>query len=145
MSYNWFSTCWKQESDVAAHLSKGGQKQRVAVARCILKNPPIVVFDEATSALDAESESHVQKAIDTACKGRTVIMIAHRLSTIRNADSIIVLRNGRVADIGPFDQLMEDQNGPFRQLMEKQLVQWINFNLAIEHQELDEIFEKHEQ
>jgi ABC-type multidrug transport system fused ATPase/permease subunit len=87
-----------------------------------LKNPPIVVFDEATSALDAESESKVQKAIDTACKGRTVIMIAHRLSTIRNADSIVVLRDGQVAEMGSFDELMEDQNGPFRQLMEKQLV-----------------------
>jgi ABC-type multidrug transport system fused ATPase/permease subunit len=101
----------------------GGQKQRCAVARCILKNPPIVVFDEATSALDAESESQVQMAIDTACKGRTVIMIAHRLSTIRNADSIIVVRNGQVAETGSFDLLMEDPTGSFRQLMEKQLVQ----------------------
>ncbi|KAL3922679.1 MAG: hypothetical protein SGILL_002076 [Bacillariaceae sp.] len=99
----------------------GGQKQRVAVARCILKNPPIVVFDEATSALDAESEFQVQKAIDIACKGRTVIMIAHRLSTIRNADSIAVLQNGRVAEMGPFDELMERTTGPFRVLMEKQL------------------------
>jgi ABC-type multidrug transport system fused ATPase/permease subunit len=88
-----------------------------------LKNPPVVVFDEATSALDAESEFQVQKAVDTACKGRTVIMIAHRLSTIRNADSIAVLRNGRVSKMGTFDELMEDKDGPFRQLMEKQLVQ----------------------
>lgn len=100
----------------------GGQKQRVAVARCILKNPPIVIFDEATSALDAESEAQVQKAIDTACKGRTVIMIAHRLSTIRNADIIAVLRDGQVAESGSFETLMEDPKGAFRQLMEKQLV-----------------------
>uniref|UniRef100_A0A7R9W9X8 ABC transporter n=1 Tax=Pseudictyota dubia TaxID=2749911 RepID=A0A7R9W9X8_9STRA len=100
----------------------GGQKQRVAVARCILKNPPIVIFDEATSALDAESESQVQRAIDTACQGRTVIMIAHRLSTIRNADTIAVLRDGQVSELGSFDELMEKQAGAFRQLMEKQLV-----------------------
>lgn len=73
--------------------------------------------------MDAESESQVQKAIDTACKGRTVILIAHRLSTVRNADSIVVLENGQVAEMGSFDKLMEDQNGPFRTLMEKQLVE----------------------
>jgi len=100
----------------------GGQKQRVAVARCILKNPPIVVFDEATSALDAVSEAEVQKAIDIACEGRTVILVAHRLSTIRNAGAIAVLLDGKVAEFGSFDTLMES-NGPFRQLMEKQLVQ----------------------
>ena len=102
-------------------LLSGGQKQRVAVARCVLKNPPIVVFDEATSALDAESESQVQRAIDRACKGRTVIMIAHRLSTIRNVDRIIVLENGRIAESGSFAELMERPSGPFRSLMEKQL------------------------
>ncbi|CAJ1893286.1 unnamed protein product [Cylindrotheca closterium] len=100
----------------------GGQKQRVAVARCILKNPPIVVFDEATSALDAVSEAEVQKAIDIACQGRTVILVAHRLSTIRNAGSIAVLRDGEVAEMGSFDTLMKT-DGAFRQLMEKQLVQ----------------------
>mmetsp|Transcript_38530 Transcript_38530/g.93213 ORF Transcript_38530/g.93213 Transcript_38530/m.93213 type:complete len:671 (-) Transcript_38530:166-2178(-) len=99
----------------------GGQKQRVAVARCILKNPPIVVFDEATSALDAVSEAEVQKAIDIACQGRTVILVAHRLSTIRNAGSIAVLRDGKVAEFGSFDTLMKT-DGAFRQLMEKQLV-----------------------
>lgn len=100
----------------------GGQKQRVAVARCILKNPPIVIFDEATSALDAESESQVQKAIDIACRGRTVIMIAHRLSTIRNVDAIVVLQNGQVVEKDSFDNLMKHKDGPFRQLMEKQLL-----------------------
>jgi ATP-binding cassette subfamily B protein len=100
----------------------GGQKQRVAVARCILKNPPIVIFDEATSALDAVSEAEVQKAIDIACEGRTVILVAHRLSTIRNAGAIAVLQNGKVAEFGSFDTLMKT-DGAFRQLMEKQLVQ----------------------
>ena len=101
----------------------GGQKQRVAVARCILKNPPIVIFDEATSALDAESEHHVQKAIDTACQGRTVILIAHRLSTIRTADQIAVLKDGVVAETGTMDELVSRPNGSFRYLMERQLVQ----------------------
>ncbi len=100
----------------------GGQKQRVAVARCILKDPPVVIFDEATSALDAESESQVQRAIETACQGRTVIMIAHRLSTIRNADAIAVLKDGQVAELGSFETLMKDPDGAFRQLMDKQLV-----------------------
>ena len=102
----------------------GGQKQRVAIARCILKNPPVVIFDEATSALDAASEAKVQQAIDTACKGRTVIMIAHRLSTIRNAHAIAVLVNGKVDEMGSFEQLMQDKTGQgtFRKLMEKQLM-----------------------
>merc|ERR1712086_120705 len=82
-----------------AQLS-GGQKQRVAVARVILKDPPIVVFDEATSALDAESEHHVQRAISNITDGRTVISIAHRLSTIRTADRIAVLKNGVVEEEG---------------------------------------------
>jgi ATP-binding cassette subfamily B protein len=100
----------------------GGQKQRVAIARAILKDPPIVIFDEATSALDAESEHQVQKAIDTAMKGRTVISIAHRLSTIRSAHRIAVLKDGKVAEIGAFDDLVSKPNGSFRQLMERQLV-----------------------
>jgi ABC-type multidrug transport system fused ATPase/permease subunit len=100
----------------------GGQKQRVAIARAILKDPPIVIFDEATSALDAESEHQVQNAIDTAMKGRTVISIAHRLSTIRSAHRIAVVKEGRVAEIGTFDDLVSKPNGSFRQLMERQLV-----------------------
>jgi len=99
----------------------GGQRQRVAVARAILKNPPIVVFDEATSALDAKSEHQVQKAIDTAMKGRTVISIAHRLSTIRHADRIVVLQDGVIAEIGSFEQL-STSSGAFRELMKRQLV-----------------------
>jgi len=101
----------------------GGQKQRVAVARCLLKDPPVLVFDEATSALDAESEAHVQEAIDAAARGRTVIVIAHRLSTIRNVDAIAVLTQGRISEIGSFDDLMKKgPDGAFRQLMDKQLL-----------------------
>ena len=91
------------------------------MARCILKNPHVVIFDEATSALDAESESQVQKAIDLACRGRTVIMIAHRLSTIRNADTIAVLQDGQLAEIGSFSDLVASK-GAFKNLMEKQLL-----------------------
>ena len=99
----------------------GGQKQRVAVARAILKDPPVVVFDEATSALDAESEHQVQKAIDTAMKGRTVVLIAHRLSTIRSADRIAVLHRGQIAETGSFDELNAKHSGEFRDLMKRQL------------------------
>jgi ATP-binding cassette subfamily B protein len=99
----------------------GGQKQRVAVARAILKDPPIVVFDEATSALDAESEHYVQMAINTVMEGRTVISIAHRLSTIREADRIAVLQGGIIVETGSFDELIEKENGVFQELMARQL------------------------
>ena len=101
----------------------GGQKQRVAVARCILKNPPVVIFDEATSALDAASEYHVQKAIETVMEGRTVISIAHRLSTVRGADRIAVLEGGRIVEVGSFDELVSRDGGAFRALMGRQLQQ----------------------
>jgi ABC-type multidrug transport system fused ATPase/permease subunit len=104
------------------HLS-GGQKQRVAIARCLLKNPSILVLDEATSALDAESEHHVQQALERACQGRTVLLIAHRLSSIRRADRIAVLRDGCIAEEGSFADLVARRDGVFRQLVERQLVE----------------------
>merc|ERR1712137_950574 len=85
----------------------GGEKQRAAIARCLLKDPPFVLLDEATSALDTLTENSVQEALDRLGKARTVLVIAHRLGTIRNADNILVLKDGVVAEEGTHDQLME--------------------------------------
>ena len=87
----------------------GGQKQRLNIARAILKNPPIMVLDEATSALDTESEKLVQDALDKLMKNRTSVVIAHRLSTIKNADKIIVMKKGKVVEMGSHKDLMSKE------------------------------------
>jgi len=88
----------------------GGQRQRLAIARAILKNPPLLILDEATSSLDSVSEAIVQKALEKLMKNRTTIVIAHRLSTIINSDRIVVLDKGRIAGIGTHSQLITDNN-----------------------------------
>jgi ATP-binding cassette subfamily B protein len=94
----------------------GGEKQRIAIARTILRNPPVLVLDEATSSLDTQTERLVQEALERLSEGRTTIAIAHRLSTVRDADQIVVLDRGRVAEIGAYDELLA-RGGRFAELV----------------------------
>jgi subfamily B ATP-binding cassette protein MsbA len=98
----------------------GGQRQRIAIARAILKDPPILILDEATSALDAESEQLVQQALSNLMKGRTTLVIAHRLGTVRNADCIVVLDGGEVKETGTHEELLRRPHGLYRRLHDLQ-------------------------
>ena len=97
----------------------GGQKQRIALARAVISNPSILLLDEATSALDSKSEKQVQAAISAVSKNRTTVVIAHRLSTIREADKILVVRNGTILEQGTHNELLE-RHGPYYQLVQAQ-------------------------
>ena len=97
----------------------GGEKQRVSIARALLKGSEILILDEATSSLDSKTEMLIQEAIDEAVKGRTAIVIAHRLSTIQNADRIVVLEEGELVEQGKIDDLLT-KKGKFFELWEQQ-------------------------
>jgi ATP-binding cassette subfamily B protein len=97
----------------------GGEKQRVAIARTILKAPPILMLDEATSALDSHTEQEIQAALDLVSRGRTTIVIAHRLSTVITADEIIVLQDGQIAERGTHAALMR-KHGLYASMWDRQ-------------------------
>lgn len=103
-------------------LLSGGQKQRLALARAILKNPPVLVLDEATSALDAQSERLVQEAVERLMKNRTVFVIAHRLATVKNATRIVVLEHGQIAEMGNHAELLA-KDGIYKRLTELQILE----------------------
>jgi len=99
----------------------GGQAQRLSIARCILKDSPIVILDEATASVDADNESYIQQAISELCKGKTLLIIAHRLNTITHADNIMVIKDGQIAESGNHESLMKN-NGIYHSMVTKRAV-----------------------
>jgi ABC-type transport system involved in Fe-S cluster assembly fused permease/ATPase subunit len=107
----------------------GGEKQRVAIARTLLKNPPVLVLDEATSALDSRTEQAIQETLDRVAESRTTIMIAHRLSTVVDADQIVVLDQGSVVERGTHDELL-DKGGLYAELWQRQIAEQLAEEIA---------------
>ncbi len=101
-------------------LLSGGQRQRISIARAVYQRPPVLIFDEATSALDTESEGTVQANMDDVLEGRTSFVIAHRLSTIKDADLIVVMERGKIAEQGSHEELMK-REGIYYYLVSQQL------------------------
>lgn len=99
----------------------GGQAQRLSIARCILKDSPIVILDEATASVDADNESYIQQAISELCSGKTLLVIAHRLNTIVGANNIMVIKDGRIAESGDHSSLMQ-KDGVYRSMVTKRAV-----------------------
>ena len=97
----------------------GGEQQRISIARCMLKDAPIVILDEATASVDADNEHFIQEAISELCRGKTLIVIAHRLNTIRNANRILVIKNGQIVESGTHEELMA-KGGEYKTMVEKQ-------------------------
>ena len=112
--YNWFPKLRERAKQAAGTLS-GGEQQRIAIARAILKNAPIIILDEATAFADPDNEVRVQQALSALSKGKTVIMIAHRLSSITDADCIYVLQDGEIVESGTHSGLIE-RNGIFTKM-----------------------------
>ena len=103
----------------------GGEKQRISIARCILKDAPIVILDEATASVDADNERYIQEAISELCRGKTLIVIAHRLNTIQDADQILVVSGGMIEDAGTHEELIS-REGTYQRFISgrKQAAHW---------------------